>query len=101
MDEAIVESKGIKATMKLHSMLRDLEEVNDIHVASERRLLEGNLESHNIAAIGSDLQNNNKCNEDNHQEKDKEKNRYSGRSLLGKEVDLNDDDIAIEEDDGW
>ena len=101
MDEAIVESKGLKATMKLHSMLRDLEEVNDIHVASEKRLHKDNLESHDIAGIGSDSQNNNKYKEDNYQERDKEKNEFTDRSLLGKELDLNDDDIAIEEDDGW
>ena len=102
MEEASMECKGAKATLKLHSMLRDLEEENDIHIASEKHLLNDHLASLNMAAVNKDLQNNNNnVDEDECQQTDNEKQSSIRMSLLDKEVDSTDDDIAIEEDDGW
>ena len=102
MNEDSMDSKVANASTKLHSMLRELEEVNYGHNTSERSLRADQIESLHMAAVDTNLQNNNHFGENDYDKMTIEKQGLHLSSLLGEEIEVStDEDIVIEEDDSW
>jgi len=102
MNEDSMDSKVANASTKLHSMLRELEEVNYGHNTSERSLRADQIESLHMAAVDTNLQNNNHFGENDYDKMTIEKQGLHLSSLLDEEIEVStDEDIVIEEDDSW
>ena len=97
-----MDSKAANASTKLHSVLRELEEVSFVHTSSERSLRADQIESLQMAVVDTNLQNNNHFGESDYYKMTIEKPGPPTTSLLGQEIDCStDEDIVIEEDDSW
>lgn len=106
MSITLEESKGTKELVKLHSMLRDLEESNDLPSPSEKGDKSPNelFLSKDVVAVSSELEDNNNTEESPRKASSLSRNCVlSEASLLGGELGYSrfEDDIAIEEDDSW
>ena len=107
MNETNEESKGTKELKKLHSMLRDLEEDNDLlpgATSDDNQHLKDFCDSQDSLVVSSDLKNNNTVDGNRHLQSDSRVLKAENSLFfVREEIDLAtfEDDITIEDENSW